>query len=84
MTDSNKWKSVMLRIDTYELLKEVAERERRPIAAVLTDLVFKEWEWHFAKETYRSGQSEQIEKTPDRAPRSKNPFLQYRKDPGVD
>ncbi len=78
MTDATKWKSVMLRVDTYELLKEVAARDRRPIASILTDLVFREWEWHFAKETYSGSESSQIEKTPERvqgSPAYKNPFL---------
>lgn len=69
MTDATKWKSVMLRVDTYELLKDIAARDRRPIASILSDLVFKEWEWHFAKDTY-----EEI-KTTEPGPRPKNPFL---------
>ena len=78
MTDAKKWKSVMLRVDTYELLKDIAARDRRPIAAILTDLVFREWEWHFAKETYSGGESGQIEKAPERVQSGvahKNPFL---------
>jgi hypothetical protein len=78
MTDSTKWKSVMLRVDTYELLKEVAARDRRPIASILTDLVFKEWEWHFARETYEGP------KASDPGPRPKNPFLYNPTDPKVD
>ena len=80
MTDPAKWKSVMLRVDTYELLKEVAARDRRPIASILTDLVFREWEWHFAKDIDKPSQ---IVKEIDRASRPKNPFLN-RSDPGVD
>jgi len=87
MTDSRKWKSVMLRIDTYELLKEIAADDDRPIASILTDLVFREWEWRFARETYSSGQG-QIEKDPARARvlGSKNPFLNIpdAEDSGVD
>ncbi len=78
MTDATKWKSVMLRVDTYELLKEIAARDRRPIASILTDLVFREWEWHFAKETYSGSKSGAIEKAPERVQSSvahKNPFL---------
>lgn len=85
MTDSAKWKSVMLRVDTYELLKEVAARDRRPIASILTDLVFREWEWHFAKD-YQPN-PDQIAKEPERRTtdqRPRNPFLSYGKDPGVD
>lgn len=78
MTDSTKWKSVMLRVDTYELLKEVADRDRRPIASILADIVFKEWEWHFAKDNY------QDLKAPEPGPRPKNPFLYNPTDPKVD
>lgn len=78
MTDSTKWKSVMLRVDTYELLKDIAARDRRPIASILSDLVFKEWEWHFARDTY------QETKTTEPGPRSKNPFLANPTNPKVD
>lgn len=83
MTDSTKWKSVMLRVDTYELLKEIAARDRRPIASILTDLVFREWEWHFAKDIDKPNQivKEPERRTPAQAPR--NPFLN-RPDSGVD
>ena len=84
MTDPAKWKSVMLRVDTYELLKDIAARDRRSIASILTDLVFKEWEWHFAKETSKP---EEIHKDPERKnseQRPRNPFLVHGPDLEVD
>lgn len=75
MTDAAKWKSVMLRIDAYERLKQIAERDRRKIASILNELVEREWEWHFGTKTQ---QPTAIVKDPTRridtaAP--KNPFL---------
>lgn len=87
MTDSTKWKSVMLRVDTYELLKEIAARDRRPIASILTDLIFNEWEWHFANKTLETPRNLQLVKNPERSISSqgpRNPFLVRKQDPAVD
>ena len=76
MTDAAKWKSVMFRVDAYDLLKQIAARDRRSIASILTELVEKEWEWHFGKET--SQETKQIVKDPVRqtpAQGHRNPFL---------
>ena len=76
MTDATKWKSVMLRVDAYDLLKQIAVRDRRSIASILNELIQKEWEWHFGvknKETQH-----QIVKDPERRtdnPGPRNPFL---------
>jgi hypothetical protein len=78
MTDATKWKSVMLRVDSYDQLKQIAARDKRSIASILTELVQKEWEWHFDRET--RPQTTQIQKDPNRTVRTvgsrpKNPFL---------
>lgn len=76
MTDAAKWKSVMLRVDAYDLLKQIAARDRRSIASILTELVEKEWEWHFERETRQ--EVKRIVKDPVRqAPTTvhRNPFL---------
>ena len=64
MTDAAKWKSVMLRVDAYDLLKQIAARDRRSIASILTELVEKEWEWHFERETHQ--ETKRIVKDPVR------------------
>lgn len=85
MTDATKWKSVMLRVDAYDLLKQIAARDRRPIAGILSDLVEKEWRWHFDRQA--QPEPGQISKDPERripvqGPR--NPFLLRKPDSGVD
>lgn len=85
MTDATKWKSVMLRVNTYEQLKEIAARDKRPIAGILNDLVEKEWRWHF--EDKRQPEPNQISKDPERrisAQGPRNPFLMRKPDSGVD
>jgi len=75
MTDATKWKSVMLRVDAYERLKQIAARDRRSIASILNELIEKEWEWHFGN---RKSEPTEIVKEPQRVnlqPRPKNPFL---------
>ena len=75
MTDSTKWKSVMLRVDTYDRLQQVAKRQKRALANILDELVTKEWEWNFDRETSNPSQ---IVKHQDRQPTSqgpRNPFL---------
>lgn len=75
MTDATKWKSIMLRADTYAMLKQIADRDRRKLASILNELVEKEWEWHFGTKTQSTTT---LVKDPTRrvdtaAP--KNPFL---------
>ena len=88
MTDATKWKSVMLRVDAYDQLKQIAARDRRAIASILSELVEKEWEWHFGnREKTRQEVQHQLVKDPERyvptsAPR--NPFLVRKPDSGVD
>lgn len=85
MTDAAKWKSVMLRVDAYELLKEVAKRDRRAIASILTELVEKEWRWHFDRQAQAEPgqiQKDPERRTPNQGPR--NPFLMRKPDPEVD
>jgi len=83
MTDSSKWKSVMLRVDTYDRLQQVAARQKRALANILDELVTKEWEWNFDRE---SRTPDQIVKQPERQEiqRPRNPFLLRKTDPGVD
>lgn len=87
MTDAAKWKSVMMRKETYLLLRDIVDREDRSIADFLASLIIREWEWHFARETERPSQDSQIEKDPqrieERVAASKNPFLP-RKNPWLD
>ena len=77
MTDARKWKSVMLRVVTYEKLLDIAQRQKRANASVLDELVTKEWEWNFDKANIQN-QPDRIEKSPeriqDRSP-PRNPFL---------
>jgi len=76
MTDAAKWKSVMLRVDAYDLLKQIAARDRRSIASILTELVEKEWEWHFEAKKQRP--QHELVKDPERRtnnPGPRNPFL---------
>jgi hypothetical protein len=75
MTDKNKWKSVMIRVDTYNLLKEIADRDSRAMASIVDQLIVKEWEWHFGKKTGRLSQTDTIEKAPERSINPRNPFL---------
>lgn len=74
MTDSTKWKSVMVRTETYELLRDIADKDPRTISGILTDLIKQEWEWHFDRENRRQ-EPGRIEKRPDPESRPKNPFL---------
>lgn len=74
MTDSTKWKSVMVRTETYELLRDIADKDPRTISGILTDLIKQEWEWHFDRENKRQN-PEQIQKRPDPDSRPRNPFL---------
>ena len=74
MTDSTKWKSVMVRTETYELLRDIADKDPRTISGILTDLIKQEWEWHFDRESRRKD-PERIEKRPDLDSRPRNPFL---------
>ena len=87
MTDPAKWKSVMMRKETYLLLRDVTDMQDRAIAEVLAELVLREWEWHFARKTERPSQNSQIEKDPqrieERSAASTNPFLP-RKNPWLD
>lgn len=84
MTDSTKWKSVMVRTETYELLRDIADKDPRTISGILTDLIKHEWEWHFNRENRRQDPGH-IEKRPDLESRPKNPFLiANQEDPGVD
>lgn len=84
MTDSTKWKSVMVRTETYELLRDIADKDPRTISGILTDLIKQEWEWHFDRENKRQN-PEQIQKRPDPDSRPRNPFLiADQEDPGVD
>lgn len=80
MTDSAKWKSVMLRVDTYDRLLAVASRQKRALASVLDELITKEWEWNFDRQS-----PHQIVKDQARTPihRPRNPFLRQ-PDPEVD
>jgi hypothetical protein len=47
MTDAAKWKSVMLRVDDYELLKELADFRSQKIATVLADIIHSQWDKTF-------------------------------------
>jgi hypothetical protein len=47
MTDSTKWKSVMLRVNDYELLKELADFRKQKIATVLADSIHSQWDKTF-------------------------------------
>ena len=58
MTDSTKWKSVMVRTETYELLRDIADKDPRTISGILTDLIKQEWEWHFDRESRRKDPEE--------------------------
>lgn len=85
MTDAAKWKSVMLRVDAYELLKQIAARDRRAIASILSELVEKEWRWHFDRQAQPNPvqiQKDPERRTPAQAPR--NPFLVRKPDSGMD
>ncbi len=76
MTDATKWKSVMLRVDAYDLLKQIAVRDRRSIASILNELIQKEWEWHFGVKNQET--QHQVVKDPERRinnPGPRNPFL---------
>lgn len=81
MTDSTKWKSVMIRTETYELLRDITDQDPRTISGVLTDLIKQEWEWHFDR---KNRDPERLEKRPDQESRPKNPFLIQNPDLGVD
>ena len=76
MTDATRWKSVMLRVDSYDLLKQIAVRDRRSIASILNELIQKEWEWHFGvknQETQHQVVKDPVRQAPAQAYR--NPFL---------
>lgn len=76
MTDAAKWKSVMLRVDSYDLLKQIAVRDRRSIASILNELIQKEWEWHFGVKNQET--QHQVVKDPERRVNNhgpRNPFL---------
>jgi hypothetical protein len=47
MTDATKWKSIMIRVEDYELLKDVASFRKQSMAAVLTDLIEAQWDKNF-------------------------------------
>jgi hypothetical protein len=78
MTDKNRWKSLMIRVDTYDLLKEIVARDSRSMASVVDQLIVKEWEWHFGEKTSRSSQESTIEKNTERSVNPRNPFLPKR------
>lgn len=85
MTDSTKWKSVMLRVDTYDRLQQVAARQKRALANILDELVTKEWEWNFDRESRTPGQIvKQPERQAQEVQRPRNPFLVRKPDSGVD
>ena len=42
MTDSTRYKSIIVRVDTHRKLKELAGRDRK-ISGVVSQLVEKEW-----------------------------------------
>ena len=42
MTDSTRYKSIIVRVDTHKKLKELAGRDRK-ISGVVSQLVEKEW-----------------------------------------
>ncbi len=76
MTDATRWKSVMLRVDSYDLLKQIAVRDRRSIASILNELIQKEWEWHFGVKNQET--QHQVVKDPERRVSNhgpRNPFL---------
>jgi hypothetical protein len=66
VTDATKWKSIMLRVEDYELLKDVASFRSQSMASVLSALIQAQWDKNFPP----------IPK-PQEAPRDrpKNPFL---------
>jgi hypothetical protein len=78
MTDKHRWKSLMIRVDTYDLLKEIVARDSRSMASVVDQLIVKEWEWHFGEKTSRSSQEGSIEKNTERSVNPRNPFLPKR------
>jgi hypothetical protein len=75
MTDSTKWKSVMLRVDTYDRLQQVAKRQKRALANILDELVTKEWEWNFDRQYATPNQIVKREERQTTNPGPRNPFL---------
>jgi len=47
MTDSSKWKSVMVRAEDYELLKDLSDFRRQKLSVVMTDLIQAQWDKAF-------------------------------------
>lgn len=86
MTDSTKWKSIMVRKETYIKIRDIALRDKRAVSSILTELITKEWEWQFNRENTQPDPN-QIQKDPERripAQAPRNPFLVRKTNPGVD
>lgn len=86
MTDSTKWKSIMVRKPTYIKIRDIALRDKRAVSSILTELIDKEWEWQFNRENIQP-EPNQIQKDPERRVTNqgpRNPFLINQSDSGVD
>jgi len=47
MPDTTRWKSVMVRTEDYDLLKDLADFRHQKISVVLTDLIHTQWDKTF-------------------------------------
>jgi hypothetical protein len=66
MPDNAKWKSVAVRSEDYDLLKELADFRSQKISTVLTDIIYAQWDKTFPPK-------KPLPETPHGRP--KNPFL---------
>jgi hypothetical protein len=52
MTDSTRWKSIMVTPDTHSKIRDLSSIHRLPISQVLTYLVNKAWDDAFERKAY--------------------------------
>ena len=87
MADPRRWKPIFIRRETYELLRDIADQDPRPMSTILHDLILQEWRWTFERDAQRP---EELIKHPERrqevieTAKARNPFLAQSEDSGVD